>query len=33
MPDLSATRLVTVSQEDRVILKGEKCGGTYKLRE
>ena len=25
--------VVTVSQEDRVILKGEKCGGLYKLKE
>jgi len=25
--------VVTVSQEDRVILKEEKCGGIYKLKE
>ena len=25
--------IVTVSQGDRVILKGEKCGGLYKLKE
>jgi len=25
--------VVTVSQGDRVILKGEKCGGLYKLKE
>ena len=24
---------VTVSQEDRIILEGEKCGGLYKLKE
>jgi len=25
--------IVTVSQEDRLILKGEKCGGLYKLKK
>ena len=25
--------IVTVSQGDRVILEGEKCGGSYKLKE
>jgi len=25
--------VVTVSQEDRIILEGEKCGGIYKLKE
>jgi len=25
--------VVTVSQGDRVILEGEKCGGLYKLKE
>ena len=25
--------VITVSQGDRVILKGEKCGGLYKLKE
>jgi len=33
MPDLSANGVVTISQEDRVILKGEKCGGIYKMEE
>jgi len=25
--------VITVSQKDRVILEGEKCGGLYKLKE
>jgi len=33
MSDPSTIRRLTVSQGDRVILDGEKCGGLYKLKE
>ena len=33
MPDSSAKDVITVSQGDRVILKEEKYGGLYKLKE
>ena len=33
MPNPSATRHHHISQRDRVILEGEKCGESYKLKE